>query len=302
VLRELKTPPTVISNGGNFLSGDVTWVHCVHAFWPIAPFHPPLKARLTAQIAKRTARKRELVAFRRARVIIANSDQTRAHVLSLGVDASKVARVYFGTTVTEPQARLKEKKLIFIGALGWDCNKGLDRILGALRFLVRRPGFEHSLSIIGAGEDRPWRRMVDKLGLVGRVQFLGRVEDVSPYLQEGELLVSPSRYEAYGLAVQDALAQEVPALVTRTAGIAERYPRGLAHLLVDNTDSPEVWAEAIALALSRSQSTGQALRDFSLQLCRRTWRTMSEEMESEIRARLEHGGPSPTSRRRATGW
>jgi glycosyltransferase involved in cell wall biosynthesis len=209
--------------------------------------------------------------------------------VSLGVDPLKIARVYFGTDVSEPLPRSKKKKLIFIGALGWDCNKGLDRVLGALRLLVRRSGFEHSLSIIGAGEERPWRRMVEELGLVGRVQFLGRVEDVSPYLQESELLVSPSRYEAYGLAVQDALTQEVPALVTRTAGIAERYPRALDHLLVDNTDSPEVWAEAIALALSRAQSTGQAIRDFSLQLCRRTWRTMSEEMESEIRARLEHG-------------
>jgi glycosyltransferase involved in cell wall biosynthesis len=279
--------PIVISNGGNFLSGDVTWVHCVHAFWPTAPFHPPLRARLTAEVAKRYARKRELVAFLRARAIIANSDKTRAHLLSLGIDASKVARVYFGTTVSELPARPKKKKLTFVGALGWDRNKGLDRLLGALRLLVHRPGFDHSLGIIGAGEDRPWRRMVDQLGLGRWVQFLGRVEDVRPSLQESELLVSPARYEAYGLAVQDALIQGVPALVTRTAGIAERYPRALAHLLVDNTDSPEVWANAINSTLSNLERTVGVVRQFASELSRRTWSTMSEEIEFEIKARLK---------------
>jgi glycosyltransferase involved in cell wall biosynthesis len=287
VVGEMGARPIVISNGGNFLSGDVTWVHCVHAFWPTAPFHPPLRTRLAAEIAKRNARKRELVAFRRARAIIANSEKTRAHLLSLGIDASKVARVYFGTTVSELPARPKKKKLIFVGALGWDRNKGLDRLLGALRLLGRRPGFDHSLRIIGAGEDRPWRQMVDQLGLGERVQFLGRVEDVRPSLQESELLVSPSRYEAYGLAVQDALIQGVPALVTRTAGIAERYPRALAHLLVDNTDSPEVWANAISSTLSNLERTVSVVRRFASELCRRTWSTMSEEIEFEIKARMK---------------
>ncbi len=46
-------------------------------------------------------------------------------------------------------------------------------------------------------------------------------------------LVSPVRYEAYGLAVHEALSRGVPALVSRTAGIAERFPPGFDHLLLD---------------------------------------------------------------------
>jgi len=38
------------------------------------------------------------------------------------------------------------------------------------------------------------------------------------------VLVSPVRYEAYGLNVQEALCCGVPAIVSACAGVAERYP------------------------------------------------------------------------------
>jgi glycosyltransferase involved in cell wall biosynthesis len=287
LLQTMPTRPIVISNGGNFVEGDVNWVHCVHAFWPVAHFHPPLKARLTAEIAKRAARKRELLAFRQARVIIANSDQTRAQLLSLGVAPANVGRIYFGATERNRVAPAKTKKLIFIGALGWDRNKGLDRLLRALHLLARQSDFAHSLTVIGAGEDRPWRQLVAELGLGSRVQFMGKVQDVAPHLRQSELLVSPSRYEAYGLAVQDALTLGVPALVTRTSGIAERYPEELSHLLVDNTDSAQLWAKSISDALSSSAHSMDAIRKLGAEISRRTWKTMSEELEAEIRRRLE---------------
>jgi glycosyltransferase involved in cell wall biosynthesis len=227
-----------------------------------------------------------LLAFRRARALIANSDQTRAHLLSLGVEESHVARVYFGTTPSDLEVRQKRKQLIFIGALGWDRNKGLDRLLAALQLLTRSSEFPHSLTVIGEGDAAPWQRMVKQLNLETRVRFAGRVQDVKPELAESEILVSPSRYEAYGLAVQDALTLGVPALVTRTAGIAERYPRDLQHLLVNNTDSAEVWANAIRFALSNLTATTHAVRRFASELCRRSWETMAGEIVSEIEERF----------------
>ena len=46
-----------------------------------------------------------------------------------------------------------------------------------------------------------------------------------------DLLIHPARYEAYGLAVHEALCRGLPALVSATAGVAERYPEDLGQLL-----------------------------------------------------------------------
>jgi glycosyltransferase involved in cell wall biosynthesis len=137
--------------------------------------------------------------------------------------------------------------------------------------------------------------MAEQLGLSERVEFVGKVADVSPFLAKSELLVSPSRYEAYGLAVQDALTSGVPALVTKSAGIAERYPLQLGHLLVENTDSAEIWANAIRHALLTRHQTSAALAAFASELSRRSWRRMCEEIEFEIRSRLNDQCPVQTA-------
>ena len=54
-----------------------------------------------------------------------------------------------------------------------------------------------------------------------------------------DLLIHPARYEAYGLAVHEALCRERPAIVTASAGVAERYPSDLSQLLLHDPDSAD---------------------------------------------------------------
>ena len=59
-------------------------------------------------------------------------------------------------------------------------------------------------------------------------------EEAPAVLAACDALVSPTRYEAYGLAVHEALARGLPALVSRSAGIADegRLSAGqLSHVL-----------------------------------------------------------------------
>ncbi|RLS24906.1 MAG: glycosyltransferase, partial [Planctomycetota bacterium] len=57
-----------------------------------------------------------------------------------------------------------------------------------------------------------------------RIQFLGFRNDVHTILAASSLLVSPTRYEAYGLNVHEALCRNIPVLVSMSAGVAERFP------------------------------------------------------------------------------
>ena len=91
--------------------------------------------------------------------------------------------------------------------------------------------------VVGAGASLG--RLKDEArDLGGSIEFLGFRRDVPDLLRACDALVSPTRYEAYGLNVHEALCCGLPALVSRSAGVAERYPAGLADLLIPDPDDP----------------------------------------------------------------
>jgi glycosyltransferase involved in cell wall biosynthesis len=91
--------------------------------------------------------------------------------------------------------------------------------------------------------------------------------------------VSPTRYEAYGLGVQEALCCGLPALVSRAAGVAERYPDALRELLLESPDDVEGLAEALLRWRGRRQHWAPELERFSRALRARTWDDMAAEIQ-----------------------
>ena len=84
------------------------------------------------------------------------------------------------------------------------------------------PGFAtfHEEGIrVGAGATiDAWKARAESEGLAQSIEFLGFRRDVQKVLGACDILVSPARYEAYGLNVHEALCLGLPALVTRDAG------------------------------------------------------------------------------------
>jgi glycosyltransferase involved in cell wall biosynthesis len=58
-------------------------------------------------------------------------------------------------------------------------------------------------------------------------------------------VVSPARYEAYGLAVHEAICTGLPAVVSRAAGVAERIPPPLDGLLLNDAEDAGELAERL---------------------------------------------------------
>jgi glycosyltransferase involved in cell wall biosynthesis len=101
---------------------------------------------------------------------------------------------------------------------------------------------------------------------------------VDALLAAADLLVSPARYEPYGLNVQEALCRGVPALVSGSAGIAERYPSDLRELiLADPEDDRELasrlrsWRSAIPAWKTKVTALGEILRG-------RSWPEMARDI------------------------
>jgi glycosyltransferase involved in cell wall biosynthesis len=200
------------------------------------------------------ARARELRAFQRASLVITNSDRTSRDVEACGISSEKVRRIYLGAAPLlgvpalvrrEPPSRT----LVFVGALGWDTRKGLDVVLRAFAVISRQGRSNHRLVVAGNGSTRPWVMLARELGILDRVDFVGFVDHPEGIVARADLLLSPVRYESYGLAIQEALCVGTPALVSRSAGIAERLPRECAPMLVADDATVGEWADSIANAL-----------------------------------------------------
>lgn len=128
-----------------------------------------------------------------------------------------------------------------------DPRKGIDVLLGALGRL-NADGVEFRACLVGPGALlTSHRRIAAALGLNGRVEVTGRVDDVEPYLAAADVYVLPSRAEASGsVALQEALRAGLPIVASACDGIPEDLQHGRDALLIPPGDP-----RALALTLER---------------------------------------------------
>jgi glycosyltransferase involved in cell wall biosynthesis len=296
--RALPAGTRALMNGGNGVDGVPTWVHYLHAAYTperAATF----RARLSAAAGRRYYLAREAAALRAAPLVICNSRVTASDVQrQYGVPPSRTRVIYYGidpsafAPVPEADRRAARASLglaadravaIFIGALG-DRRKGFDLLFDAWRSLAAGGGWDADLIVAGAGaEQAAWARAARAAGLSG-VRLLGFRTDVAALLAAADVLVHPARYEAYGLGVHEAICRGVPAIVSATAGVAERFPAELAPLLLPDGAR----ADDVAAALGRWQQDVAGWRariaDLSAAFRARTWDHMAADVAGAVEA------------------
>lgn len=288
-----------MANGGNF-PGRATWLHYVHA-----AYRPEIVGRPLRRIVDRAARWRALRDERHvasgARVVIANSELTARHAVDLlGADPSRVHTVYYGSDPdrfrppsaeerTEARRTLRMDEdgpaLAFVGALG-DRRKGFDTLFEAIAFLcASEPGWDATLLVAGAGgELEAWKQRAEAARLGRRIRFLGFRQDVREVLAACDAVVSPTRYEAYGLAVHEAACMGLAPIVSRAAGVAERIPTALHPLLLDDPDDAAqlagrllAWRAAMDAHRAAALELAEALRGW-------TWDHMASRIVDIVEA------------------
>jgi len=281
-------------NGGNCQVGDVNWVHYVHAAYRAVASTSSLR-RAQHALIHRLAIEQERSALLKARTIIANSERTRRDLTEkVGIDDSLIRTVYYGIDAErfsvpsdERRRRLRTQfdladrpQLAFVGALG-DRRKGFDTLFAAWASLCRDPRWDGDLIVVGRGAELElWRRRARDENMQNRIRFLGFRSDVPDLLAACDGLVAPTRYEAYGLGVQEALCTGLPALVSAHAGVAERYPSSLAELLLHHPEDARELETSLRNWRAHHERLRDAVRDLSGQLRTRTWQVMAEEVRA----------------------
>lgn len=188
--------------------------------------------------------------------VIALSGSVEQALLDGGVDGSSITLIPSAVSLEElariPGQRKDSRTghgppvLIAAGALTPEKDHAtLVRALAALR--VRLPAAR--LVLVGDGPERDsLAALARRLILGDAVRFEGECADAAALIRGADVLVQPSRREALGTAVLEAMALGTPVVASAVGGLVELLGDG-AGLLVPSGDA-DAFAEAIARVLT----------------------------------------------------
>jgi glycosyltransferase involved in cell wall biosynthesis len=135
-------------------------------------------------------------------------------------------------------------------------RKRMDLAIAAVSLLKNR-GIEAALSIIGDGSERSrLENMVDDLKLRAQVKFVGQVAstEMPVEMAKGNILVSASERETFGVTLVEAMALGMPVVATRSGGPESIVTSDVGRLADD-------WsAEAIADSIEQIVTSGDGFR------------------------------------------
>ena len=158
----------------------------------------------------------------------ATDDQSRRELRGQwGIDTDRVVAAYVGRLAAE---------------------KGVDILLAAISHLAARG---NPVDVVIAGDGKK-RHLVENFIAHGeggdRCRLLGFVDDVASLLSAVDMLVAPSRWEGWPLAVGEAMAAGLPVIATDLPGVRELVVDGRTGILVERENVVALSEAIIRLA------------------------------------------------------
>ncbi len=286
----------VHTQGSDGTWGDVVTAHSCHLAGMRASLrlHPGMENQMRKGFspAHRTIVSLERMAFSSARQLIAISRRVGKQVRAVYPTTRRISCqvVYPGTgeKYWEPGLReqrdelraqlgIAREKIVLVLVANSPRLKGAERLIRALA-QVRNRRID---LLIASGKDYPpsLAALAGKLGVRERVRFLAVGADVLSAYVVGDIYTALPEYEAFGLAMLEAMACGLPLIITRHAGAAELIKSGQAGLLLPALADDETVAQALdhlADSMDLRQSMGQAARLIARQY---SWDRMVPELE-----------------------
>ena len=124
------------------------------------------------------------------------------------------------------------------------------------------------LLMVGDGPERARAfELSQRLGVIGRVHFLGSFPDVQTVMGIADLFLLPSNQESFGLAALEAMSCEVPVVAARAGGVPEVVEDGVTGRLSAVGDVDSMAQAALDILRNREVYTrmGQAGRRAALE-------------------------------------
>lgn len=144
-------------------------------------------------------------------------------------------------------------------------EKGQDILIKAVKLLTDKGYNNISVDFIGDGSDMNLLKGLTKeLNLDNKINFLGAKsqEYIFNHLCNYDLFVQPSRFEGFGLTVAEAMAAQLPVVVSGNQGPAEVIGYGEFGYIFENEDVEDC-AKKIELFLKKENDLQQIEKAYS---------------------------------------
>ena len=219
-----------------------------------------------------------------ADVVVAVSHYTKSRVASLyGIDPGKIEVVHNAVTRSESRRAFAasvphgdEKRVLFMGRVTY--QKGPEYFVEAARLVLR---CLPNTRFIMAGSGDMLSRMiyrVAQLRLGNRFHFTGflKGEDVDRIYAMSDLYVMPSVSEPFGIAPLEAMAYDVPVIISRQSGVSEVVKHALKVNFWDTRDL----ADKICAVLSYPCLAEELVRNCREELKTIRWENAADRLNA----------------------
>lgn len=171
----------------------------------------------------------------------ANPDKVK--VIYNGIDVSKYP-LHVDASIMKRELKLQGCSAV-VGYVGRLISvKGLTYLIEAAHRILKRRKNVHFL-IVGDGPLRDYlTEKVKKLEMGENVHFVGFRDDIPEVLTTMDIVVQPSLYEGFPLAILEAMCSAKPVVATRVGGVPEVVEHQRTGLLIPPGDA-EALTEAI---------------------------------------------------------
>jgi L-malate glycosyltransferase len=194
-----------------------------------------------------------LEVLRRADVVMVVGTRTQRYLASHGVQTDRIhivsAKVDSRRFSPVPDVRF-DYDLILTAQL--ITLKRVDLFLRVVADLTPRHPHIRA-AIMGDGPLRgELERLANRLGLDDRVDFLGFHEDIERYYNRARIFVLTSRTEGVSLAMLEAMACGLPAVVPAVGDLADVVRNGVTGYLIEN-DTSDAFGAAVGTLLEQEE-------------------------------------------------
>lgn len=181
---------------------------------------------------------------------------------AIGIPTSRLKVVVSGLTdVPQPASEVAEAlwpgdriRVLFVGRL--DHEKGVDVLLAAMKLI----GDKAYAIVVGAAVVSGYESALEQLDNVKYVGWLER-EKIRPLYATADVLVVPSRYEAFGLSAVEAMRAGLPVIASRVGGLPEVVIDAVTGRMVDPGRPDQLAAAILSMSKAQSQEMGLNARE-----------------------------------------
>lgn len=142
------------------------------------------------------------------------------------------------------------KKDIIVGTIGsLNIQKDTATLIKAMSKVFKKLP-QAKLVLVGSGPLKyKLQKLVQKLKITDQVVFTGTIKEISSILQLFTIFVLPSRSEAFGISILEAMKAKVPVIATRVGGIPEIITNNRDGILIE-PGNPKILSSAIMKLLN----------------------------------------------------